>query len=326
MQGKVPSENSAARPTYCGIDVCKRWLDVAVHPNGQTMHVENSAKGFKALKRLLAKHPIALVAVEATGKYHRAVHRALHEAGLAVAVVNPLRARLFAESKGYLEKTDKIDAMVLAMMAEAMQPDAITPLPEDLEALEELRRARQAAVDDQTALSNQLGETKAALLRRLVSKRLDQIAAIIAKIEAEIENLIGRDSALARRCEIVRSIPGIGPVASVALVVGLCELGTCSAKQAAKLVGLAPIAKDSGQSKGQRHIRGGRVDVRRALYMPAMSAIKHNPGLKAFYDRLIDNGKLHKVAITAVMRKLVGLANTLLTENRCWLPEAPKTT
>lgn len=326
MQGKAPPDQSAAMTIYCGIDVCKRWLDVALHPIGQSMRVENTAKGFKALKRLLAKHPIARVVIEATGKYHRAVHRALHEAGIGVAAVNPLRARLFAEAAGYLEKTDTIDAMVLAMMAEALPLDAMAPLPEDLEILQDLRHARQAAVDDRTALSNQLGETKVPLLRRLLTKRLEQTAAFIAKLEAEIERLIGCDTALARRCEILRSIPGIGPVASVALVAGLAELGTCSAKQAAKLAGLAPLAKDSGQSKGPRHIRAGREDVRRDLFMPATSAIKHNPDLKTFYDRLIANGKLHKVAITAVMRKLVALANTLLTENRLWQPEAPKTT
>ena len=151
------------------------------------------------------------------------------------------------------------------------------------------------------------------------------IAASNARLEAEIQRLIDSDPQLARRYAIVKSIRGIGPVAAVALIVGLAELGTCSAKQAAMLAGLAPIASDSGESKGARHIRGGREDVRRGIFMPAISAARCNPTLKPFYHRLIASGKLHKVAITAVMRKLVVLANTLLTENRHWQPEAPKT-
>jgi transposase len=325
MQGKVSPERSALKRVYVGIDVCKAWLDVYLHPIGQSLRVQNTAKGFKGLLRTLAKHQVALVVIEATGKYHRSVHRALHEAGIAVAVVNPLRSRLFAEAVGALAKTDRIDAKVLAMMAESLQPKAVAPLPAELENLQELRRARQAAVDDRTALSNQLGETKGAFLQRGLKRRLEQVSEFIARLEAEIQRLIDSDPELARRYAIVKSIRGIGPVAAVALIVGLAELGTCSAKQAAMLAGLAPIASDSGESKGARHIRGGREDVRRGIFMAAISAARCNPTLKPFYHRLIASGKLHKVAITAVMRKLVVLANTLLTENRHWQPEAPKT-
>ena len=150
-----------------------------------------------------------------------------------------MRSRLFAEAVGALAKTDRIDAKVLAMMAESLQPKAVAPLPAELENLQELRRARQAAVDDRTALSNQLGETKGAFLQRGLKRRLEQVSEFIARLEAEIQRLIDSDPELARRYAIVKSIRGIGPVAAVALIVGLAELGTCSAKQAAMLAGLA---------------------------------------------------------------------------------------
>ena len=324
MQGKVSSKHSAATQVYVGIDVCKKWLDVAVHPVGQVVRLENTAKGFKKLTRLLSSYRVASIVMEATGKLHRGVHRALYEAGLPVAVVNPLRSRLFAEATGALAKTDRLDAKLLAVMAEAVKPGAVAPLSNLMESLQELMRVRQASVDERTALMNQIGESSSAFVRRELQRRERTLTASISRIEHEIRRLIKSDAKLAARYEILLSIPGIGPVAAAALVIGLAELGSCSAKQAAKLAGLAPIACDSGDQKGARHIRGGRADVRRSLYMAAVSAATHNPHLKAFHDRLIAAGKLPKVALTAVMRKLVVIANTLVTENRHWQTNAPK--
>ena len=273
--------------------------------------------------RWLSPYDVALVVMEATGKLHRCAHEALHAAGLKVAIVNPLRSRLFAEATGTLAKTDRIDAKLLALMAECLKPAAAAPMTKPMEDLQELVRARQGAVDEQTALLNQAGTSGSAFVKRELMRRRTAIAASIVRYGKEIRRLIKADPNLERRYELLLSIPGIGAVAATALVIGLGELGSCSAKQAAMLAGLAPVACDSGDSKGARHIRGGRGDVRRSLYMAAVSAITHNPALKAFYEHLIAAGKLAKVALTAVMRKLVVIANTLITQNRFWQIEAP---
>lgn len=319
MQGKVLPEPSAER-VYVGIDVCKAWLDVYLHPIGQQLRVANCREGLKRLKRALAPFKVALVVLEATGKYHREAHRSLHAAGFAVAVVNPLRSRLFAEAAGQLAKTDRLDARLLALLAESLAPKAAPPPPEMLEELQELVRARAAATVDLTALTNQMGESKTTILKREIARRIRATETSIARLEAEIARRIKSDAALARRFAILCSIKGIGPVAAAALLVGLSELGVCSGKQAALLAGLAPVACDSGETHGARRIRGGRAQVRIALYMAALAAARCNPDLATFYRRLRANGKRFKVAITAVMRKLVVLANTLIREDRLWQP------
>jgi transposase len=320
MQGQKSPERSAEPGVYVGVDVCKDWLDVYLHPIGQKLRVANTPVGVKALKRRLAELPIALVVMEATGKFHRQAHRALHAAGLAVAVVNPLRARLFAEAVGQPAKTDRLDARVLALMGQALEPSALAPAPEALEALQELARARASAKAEQTALSNRRGASQTAFLKAELGRRLKVLAGHIERLDAEIERRIGADPALKRRYDILITIPGVGPVAAVALVVGLPELGACSAKAASLLAGLAPLACDSGDKVGERRIRGGRAFVRTGLYFAAVAASRCNPQLSADYNRLRDAGKKAKVAITAIMRKLVVLANVLIKEDRPWRP------
>lgn len=317
MQGKVPPEQSAPR-VYVGVDVCKDWLDVYLHPIGHQLRVASTPDGLKRLKRHLAGLQVVVIVMEATAKYHRQPHRTLSAAGFAVAVVNPLRSRLFAEATGQLAKTDRLDARVLAILAESLEPAATPPVAEALAALQELVRARAAAIADQTALTNQRAASQTAFLKAELGRRLKAIATHIARLEAEIDRRIASDPALKRRYEIVRSIPGIGPVAAVALIIGLPELGTCSGKAAGLLAGLAPLACDSGATAGQRRIRGGRAHVRTALYFAAIAAARFNPGLSGFYRRLRAAGKKPKVAITAVMRKLVVLANVLIREDRLW--------
>lgn len=319
MQGKISPERSAAA-VYVGIDVCKAWLDVYLHSVGRPFRVANSREGLKRLKRALAAHTVALIVLEATGKYHREAHRSLHAAGFLVAVINPLRSRLFAEAAGQLAKTDRLDARMLALLAESLAPKATPPAPEQLEELAELVRARTGATADLTALMNQTGESKTAILKRELGRRIKATRASIARLEAEIARRIKADAALARRFAILCSIKGVGPTAAAALIVGLSELGLCSGRQAALLAGLAPLACDTGNTRGERHIKGGRAHVRTALYMAALSAVRCNPDLSAFYRRLREKGKRFKVAITAVMRKLVVLANTLIREDRPWQP------
>jgi transposase len=263
--------------------------------------------------------------MEATGKYHRLAYRMLSAAGYQVAVVNPLRSRIFAELIGEPAKTDRRDAVVLAMMGEQIRPTARPPAPEQLEALQELVNARSAATDDATVLSNRLGATQNVFLQSELQRRIASVRTHIRRLDARIHRQVQADPAFAQRYTILMSIPGIGPVVAVSLIAGLAELGTCSDKAAALLTGLAPIANDSGQRHGPRHIHGGRARVRKALYMAALAAARYNPDLKAFYTRLCAAGKAAKVALTAVMRKLVVLANTLITQNRTWREIPPKT-
>ena len=323
MQGQKSPERSARPGVYVGVDVCKDWLDVYLHPIGQKLRVSNTPEGLKALKRRLAELSVELIVMEATGKFHRQAHRTLHAAGFAVAVVNPLRARLFAEAVGQLAKTDRLDARVLALMGQTLEPSALAPAPEALEALQELARARAAAIADQTALSHRRGASQTAFLKAELGRRLKVLAAHIERLDAEIERRIGADAALKRRYDILLTIPGVGPVAAVALVICLPELGACSGKAAALLAGLAPLACDSGAKAGERHIWGGRAFVRTGLYFAAVSAATCNPQLREDYKRLRDAGKKAKVAITAIMRKLVVLANVLIKEDRPWRPVQP---
>lgn len=320
MQGKMTSVR-AERAVYAGIDVCKAWLDVYLHPTGQSFRVPNSKKGCKHLALELTSANAGLIVMEATGKLHRLCHRELSAAGFAVAIVNPYRSRKLADAFGQLAKTDAIDARMLALYGEAISPEA-TPVPaKTLAELQELVLARQAAKAQETALKNQYGAAESPVLKRLLKALLDAQARLIDGLKAAIAAILSKDAGLKRRFEILASIKGVGPVVAATLVACLSELGVLSGGKIALLAGVAPINCDSGEMRGQRHIKGGRAHVRSALYMAAVCAIRCNPDLKAFNDRLRAAGKAPKVALTAVMRKLVRLANTLITEDRFWTPK-----
>jgi transposase len=322
MQGKVMPEQNAST-VYVGIDVCKTRLDVYLHPVGRKLQVSNCPQGLKQLRRELRAFTVVRIVMEATGKFHRVAHRTLTANGFEVAIVNPLRSRRFAQALGELAKTDSIDARLLAILGETLAPKSVPPRSQALEELQELVHARNAATAEAAALSNRCGTAHTTFLRTELRRRQKITANHIARIEAEIRRRIETNEALARKYEILRSIPGIGLVAAITLLVDLTELGHCSAKAASLLAGVAPLADDSGQRVGERYIQGGRFHVRTALYMAAVTASRINPHLAAFYKRLRAAGKKPKVALTAVMRKLVVLANTLITQNRSWLPTAP---
>lgn len=323
MQGKVLSEPNAMPLVYAGIDVCKEWLDVYVHPVGQSFRVANDGGGLRRLKRQLSDLAVRRAIMEATSKYHRAAQRSLHEAGLVVSVINPLRARLFAEACGQLAKTDKIDARLLAVMGVALDPAATPPASPAMEALQEMVGARSAASAERAALINRLATLQSPFLRAELNRRLKALHSHIVRLEAETGRLISADPALARRYTILMSIPGIGPATAGTLLAGLAEMGTLNAKQAAMLTGLAPVAHDSGPRLGRRAIKGGRKGVRNALYMAALSASRYNRDLAVFATRLRNAGKPPKIVLVAVMRKLVVMANALITQDRIWNPIAP---
>ena len=259
MQGKVSPEPNAQTRVYVGIDTCKAWLDVYVHPIGLAFRVPNSREGLKQLKRRLAGLVVVLIVMEATGKLHREAQRNLTDSGYAVAVVNPLRSRLFAEALGQLAKTDKVDARMLALMGAMLEPKAKPPAPETIETFQELVRGREAFVQERTALLNQLGDAKATFLKQQIRRQIKTIEAAIERLQKEIMRIVKADPGLARRYEILLSIKGIGPVTAVAILANFPEIGTCNAKQTAMLAGLAPIANDSGDRAGTRSIKGGRA-------------------------------------------------------------------
>ena len=318
MQGKVHVDAMAA--VYVGIDVCKERLDVYLHPAGERFAVANDAGGWRSVRRRLAALPVAMAVLEATSKYPRAVHRRLAAVQVPVAVVQPLRARLFAQACGMLAKNDAIDARMLALMGARLELAATPPPPAEVEALAELARARTAAVADRTATANRLATSVHPAVRRELANELRCHDRRIARYERIIAAHIAAHPGLAARCAILRSIPGIGTVTATELLANLDVLGRADDKQIAALAGLAPFARDSGHQHGPRRIGGGRAHLRKALYMAALTAARFNPDLKRFHQRLRDAGKPPKVAITAVMRKLIVLANHLITQHRTWTP------
>jgi len=305
-----------------GVDISKDHLDVHCLPDGASRRFDNTPCGHRALlKWLKPKAAIARVVFEATGRYHRAFEQAAADAALPLCKVNPRQARRFAEATGKLAKTDKADAAMLARMGLALQPETRPAPGRALNELRELHIARQALIKDRTAAKNREKSLTIALLKRQNAQRLKDIERQLAALDIEIRTRLEADPALAARFKILTSIPGVADLTAYALLIGMPELGELDGKQAASLAGLAPVARQSGSWTGRSFIRGGRASVRQALYMPALVAARFNPDLKAKYDQLIAASKPAKVAITAIMRKLLVLANALLKAGRKWTPE-----
>jgi transposase len=323
MQGKEASEQETLKST-AGIDVSKSWLDAHVYPASRSLRVANTSAGIRQLKRWLLHHKVKLVAVEATGKWHREVCRSLAASPIAVAIVDPYRVRMFAKASGILAKTDKLDAKVLALFAATMSPSCRPQASKTLEGLQELVTARDSAVAERTALKNQLSAATSAFLKAHLKKRIAQLANAIKAIEKECLAQIKADEGLARRFSILVSIPSFGPVVAMTLIARFRELGSISRKQAGALGGLAPVPDESGERIGQRVVYGGRTAVRTILYLAAVSSARSSKGMKAFFARLVAKGTSKKAALIAVARKLIVLANTLLAEDRLWLPIPPQ--
>ncbi len=303
--------------TNIGIDISKDHLDVHRLPGDERRRFDNSKAGHKALIRWIGETP-ARVVYEPTGYYHRALERALAAAGMPIAKVNPRQARRFAEATGNLAKTDALDAAMLTRMGAVLSLEA-RPVPSGIiNDLRDLRTARNALIKDQVAAQTRAKAITLPLLKRQNAARLKQIEAQREAVDAEINALIQSNSDLAQRFAILCSIPGIAEVSAAMLLIEMPELGGLDEKQVAALAGLAPIARQSGNWKGKSYIRGGRQQVRQGLYMPALVAIRFNADLKAKYEQLIKAGKAPKQAITAVMRKLIILANALLKKGRKW--------
>ena len=320
MQGKDSTDRIAA---YVGIDVCKAWLDVCVAA-GEVVHGlarRQHRRGRRELLRRLGGFDVRRVALEATGRMHLVVLAALAEAGIAVVVLNPYRARKFADALGRLAKTDAIDARLLALAAERLDAAPSAPPSPERRRLKELAALRRNLVARRVALANQLAASADPFARRLLAAEHVMIARHLARLEAELRACVDADPALARIYAILISIPGLGPVSAIALIADLPELGRASDKEIAALVGVAPMNWDSGANRGRRRIKGGRAPLRATLAMAALAAARANPALKVFRQRLRAAGKAHRVVLTAVLRKLVVLANALVRDNRLWTPQ-----
>ena len=306
-----------------GVDISKAHLDVHRLNTGEAARFGNDAAGFEALAAWIGSSADEVV-YESTGPWHRAFEEALVER-LPLTRVNALRARRFAQAMGQEAKTDKADAQVLARMGAALPLRRVAPRSATRRDLDELHTARDGLVKDRTAARNRQRQACHRLLKRQLKNRLDQAERQLVALDAEIARLIADDEELSRGVEVLTSIPGIARVTASGLLAEMPELGHLDAKAAASLAGVAPMTRESGQWKGRSFIHGGRARVRRMLYMAALSASQHNPDLARKYQELTTRGKPPKVALTAVMRKLVVLANTLLAQDRTWSPDGAPT-
>ena len=293
------SPNTAAEPVellVLGVDVCKERLDLALCDGRILESVDFNPRGIQKLLALFKQFPIRLVIVESTGGIERPLLDALLDAGRYVALVQPGRVRNFAHAGGELAKTDRIDALTLARFGKLMAPRVL-----------EKRSQKQADLDALITCRRQLLEVRTMQTNQ---KRLVTYKAAIKAVDADDDmNDLDR---------ILQSVPGVGPVLSANVLSGFSELGKLDRAQTAALLGVAPFNHDSGKRKGQRRIRGGRTDVRNVFYMAAVSAMTHNPVIKAFADRLTASGKIFKVVVTACMRKLAVLLNAMLRDRITW--------
>ena len=302
-----------------GVDVSKDKLDVAVRPDGERWQTANTEEAFPELiARLKALEP-ELIVIEATGGLERAVVAAMATADLPVAMINPRQAREFARATGRLAKTDQIDADDLAFFGEAIRPE-VRPLPEaDVQELSALNARRQQLVEMITAERNRL-HTALPAARPSIREHIRWLQREKERIESKLQRHIDQNLTLRRKFKIMCSAKGVGPATSFSLLSDLPELGKVNRKEIAALVGVAPFNRDSGRWRGKRTTWGGRASVRSALYMAALSASRHNPVIRAFYERLLEAGKPKKVALTACIRKLLVILNAMIKNGTMWDP------
>ena len=311
---------------FLGIDVSKARLDVYCRPEGLTWHQPNDLSGIAALVERLHQLAPTLVVLEATGGYEIPVVAALVAVGVPVAVINPRQARDFAKALGQLAKNDRLDAAILAHFAEALRP-APRPLPDaEVRSLDALLTRRRQLLEMLTMEQNRLGSCTDAPVRADLQTHLAWLSERLRSSEKDLHEAVRASPVWRAKDELLQSIKGIGPVASQTLLAALPELGTVTNQQAAALAGLAPSDDDSGTRRGGRHVRGGRACVRSVLYLAALSAVRYNPALRAFQERLQRRGKKAKVILTAVARKLLVVANAVLRDGRRWSPEGAVTT
>jgi len=305
---------------YVGIDVAKATLDVAIGSDGELVQVENNEAGIGRLLERLGEVAPTLVVLEATGGYESVVAGAIVGRGVAVAVVNPRQVRDFAKATGVLAKTDRIDARVLARFAEAVRPEP-RPLPTaEAKELEEYLSRRRQLVDMLTMEKNRQSIATTERMKKSLKKHVDWLEEALRRANDDIDKAIRNSPAWREQEDLLRSVPGIGPVSARTMLAELPELGRLNRKKIAALVGVAPLNRDSGTMQGSRTCWGGRANVRQVLYMAAISAVRCNPVIRQTYAALRARGKKHKVALVACMRKLLTILTAMVRDQRRWSP------
>ena len=306
---------------YLGIDVAKDSFYAASCPSIIKAHLPNTPDGHRKLLQLLQKETIALIVLEATGGYERPLVAELISNSLPVVVVNPRQVRDLAKGMGQKAKTDPIDAQVLAQFAQIVKPAPKPHSKPQIEELSELVRRRRQLNDLRTQESNRLATVCHPKIKKSIQKMIKTLNCQIDEIDRLIRNYIDTDDDLKNKDHILQSVPGVGPQTSAMLIANLPELGTLNRQEIASLAGLAPWDRSSGKSNGQMHIWGGRKDVRSVLYMAAFTACRFNPVIRSFAENLRENGKAYKVIITACMRKLLIILNTMVRNQTLWTPK-----
>jgi transposase len=303
-----------------GIDVAKPHLDIHVRPTDERFRLLRDEAGLGNLVERLRPLGPVLVVLEATGGYEVPVAAALGSAGLPVAVVNPRQIRDFARATGQLAKTDTLDALIIALFAEAVQPEA-RPLPTaQAQALGELVARRRQLTDMLGAESNRQQQAHDPRLQRRIATHIRWLTKALAELEADLDDTIRSSPLWRAQDNLLQSVPGVGGVTAFTLIADLPELGHLDRRKIAALVGIAPLNRDSGAWRGRRMIAGGRPTVRCVLYMAALTAIRFNPVIAHFYQRLTAAGRPKKVALIAAMRKLLTMLNAILRDQRPWQP------
>jgi transposase len=304
--------------SYIGIDVSKQQLEVAAHECDYQFRCPNKPSAFAELIVELIDLRPALIVLEATGGLEIPVVNALHAAGLPVVVVNPRQVRDFAKALGQFAKTDPLDARVLAHFAAAIKPAQRLIKSKEEQELDALTGRRSQLIEMLTDEKNRCSSAANDAVRDKIKEHIEWLEESIADLEAQLKALLQGSAAWHARDEILQSVPGIGQVVSFSMIAELPELGTLNRQKICKLVGVAPLNRDSGQQRGTRHIYGGRPQLRRVLYMAALTASRHNHVIKEFYQRLCARQKPFKVAITACMRKLLSIINVMVRDNTTW--------
>lgn len=304
--------------SFVGIDVSKNALDLRIEPLGESLHIAYDEAGVSEIVRRLVEVAPTLIVMEATGGLETRLASELAAQGLPVAVINPRQGRDFAKASGQLAKTDRVDAAVLAAFARAIRP-AVRPLKDaDTRALDDLVTRRRQLVAMRVQETLRLGSAASKPLQKNLKAHLVWLDKQIAKLDDDLTKRLRNSEVWKTKDDLLRGIPGVGAVTSLTLLAKCPELGVLNRREIAKLTGVAPLANDSGKHRGKRFIWGGRADVRAVLYMAAVSAIRCNPAIRAFADRLKQAGKPPKVVIVACMRKLLTIMNSMLKNNAPW--------
>ena len=306
---------------FVGIDVSKSTLDICIEPAVETLHVAYDETGIKQIVVRLKEINPTLIVMEATGGLEIRIATELASQGLPVAVINPRQARDFAKATGQLAKTDQVDAAVLAAFARQIRPQ-IRPLKDaDTRALNDMVSRRRQLIDMRVQETLRLGTAASKPLEKSLNKHIGWLDKRIAEIDTDLTKRLRGSDMWRTKDDLLRGIPGVGPVTTVTMLAKCPELGKLNRREIAALTGVAPLANDSGKHRGKRFIWGGRADVRAVLYMATVSAIKHNDAIKAFAERLKKAGKPPKVVIVACMRKLLTMMNAMLKNNTPWNPK-----